>query len=42
LEELETNLVDSIIQEYGVNVDATGPANLTKTRLNPQTRVFEV
>jgi len=42
LEELETNLVDSIIQEYGVNVDATGPANLTKTRLKPQTRVFEV
>jgi hypothetical protein len=42
LEELETSLVDSIIQEYGVNVDATRPANLTKTKLDPQTRVFEV
>ena len=42
LEELETNLVDSIIQENGVNVDATRPANLIKTTLNPQTRVFEV
>jgi len=42
LEELETNLVDSIIQEYGVNVDATRPAKLTKTNLNPQIRVFEV
>lgn len=42
MKELETNLVDSIIQEYGVNVDATKPANLTKTKLNSQTRVFEV
>jgi len=42
LEELETNLVDSIIQEYGVNIDATRPANLTKTKLDPATRVFEV
>ena len=42
LEELGTNLVDSIIQEYGINVDATRPNNLTKVKLNPQTRIFEV
>jgi len=42
LEELGTNLVDSVIQEYGVNVDETRLANLTKTKLKQQTRVFEV
>lgn len=42
MEKLETSLVDSIIQEYGVNVDATKPVNLTKTKLRGQTRIFEV
>jgi hypothetical protein len=42
MEQFETNAVDSIIQEYGVNVDSTKPASLGKTRLSSDTRIFEV
>jgi hypothetical protein len=41
VEQLETNLVDSLIQEYGVNVEATKPAKLKKTRLSAGVRIFE-
>lgn len=41
VEQLETNLVDSLIQEHGVNVDATRPANIRKTNLPKDTRIYE-
>jgi hypothetical protein len=39
--QLKPNLLDSIIQEYTVNVDATKPSKL-KSPINKDTRVFEV
>jgi hypothetical protein len=39
--QLEPNLLESLIQEYGVNVSATRPAKLNSP-LNKDTRVFEV
>ena len=39
--QLKPNLLDEIIQEYNVNVDATKPAKL-KSPLNKDTRVYEV
>jgi len=42
VEQFKTSAVDSIIQEYGVNVDSTKPASLRKTRLSRDTRIFEV
>jgi len=42
MESLETTSVDSIIQEYGINVDSTSPVSLSKTRLDKDTRVFDV
>ena len=39
--QLETNLVDSLIQEYRVNVEATRPAKLEKTHLPNGVRIFE-
>src|SRR5271157_6401942 len=42
MEQFETNAVDSIIQEYGVNVDSTKLVSLAKTRLSNDTRIFEV
>jgi len=38
----ETTSVDSLIQEYGINVDATRSVSLGKTQLDKDTRVFEV
>ena len=40
--QVEASLGDSLIQEYGVNVDATAPAKLKETRLPNNTRIFEV
>jgi hypothetical protein len=39
--QLKPNLLDSLIQEYHINVNATRPAKL-RTPLNKDTRVFEV
>jgi len=40
--QVEASLGDSLIQEYGVNVDATVPAKLKKTRLLNNARIFQV
>ena len=40
--QVEANLGDSLIQEYGVNVDATTPAKLRKTQLGSNVRIFQV
>lgn len=42
MEKLETNLVDSVIQEYGVNVGATRSVDLVATKLHSDTKIFEV
>lgn len=42
MEQYETSSVDSLIQEFRVNVDATKPAALRKTRLTEATRLYEV
>ena len=39
--QLEPNLLDSLIEEYNVNVNATRPAKL-KSHLNKDTRIFQV
>lgn len=41
MEQPETTLVDSIIQEYGINVDATKAVSLDNIRLDKDTRIFE-
>jgi len=41
VEQVETNIVDSIIQEHGVNVDATRIANIGKANLSKDTRIYE-
>jgi len=38
----ETTSVDSLIQEYGINVDATTPVPLGNVQLDKDTRVFQV
>ena len=40
--QVEASLGDSLIQEYGVNVDATAPAELRRTRLENDVRIFKV
>ena len=40
--QVEASLGDSLIQEYGVNVDATVPAKLKQTRLLNNARIFQV
>ena len=42
MEQYETSLVDSLIQEYGVNVDATKQVTLKKRHLSEDTRIYEV
>jgi len=42
MESPETTSVDSIIQEYGINVDATKPVPLGNVRIDRDTRIFEV
>ena len=42
MEQYETSLVDSLIQEYGVNVDATRQVTLKKKHLAENTRIYEV
>ncbi len=41
MEHQETTLVDSLIQEYRVNVDATKPVALKKTCLDRDTRIYK-
>jgi hypothetical protein len=40
--QVQASLGDSLIQEYGVNVDATAPAKLKQTQLLNNARIFEV
>jgi hypothetical protein len=42
MEQPETTLVDSLIQEYGINVDATRAVSLGNVHVDKDTRVFEV
>ena len=42
VEQYETSLVDSLIQEYGVNVDATKQVALKKRYLIEDMRIYEV
>ena len=42
MEQYATSLVDSLIQEYGVNVDATRQVTLKKRHLAENTRIYEV
>ena len=41
MQEPQTTLVDSLIQEYGINVDATRPVSLAKIHVDKDTQVFE-
>ena len=40
--QVEASLGDSLIQEYGINIDATTPAKLKRTHLGKDVRIFEV
>jgi hypothetical protein len=42
VEQFEMGLADSIIQEYGIKVDATKPATLNRTVLQKDTRIYKV
>lgn len=41
MEGAETTLVDSLIHEYGISVDATRSVSLENTHVDKSTRVFE-
>ena len=42
VEQIETGLVDSLIQEFGINVDSTKQVSPKRRELNGDTRIYEV